>query len=175
MRLHYLSGLPSDNCGNLYQILRNAESAQQSKNIECKYFTVTFYKKGTCHIVFHDEVPSDNCGNLYQILRNAESAQQSKNIECKYFTVTFYKKGTCHIVFHDEELLKKFNIFGSQHKGWLPQSYGNKTYENMEPEEQAVIDAFEGRESYEKLMLCPEKYMIDISNQILLGENSKVA
>ena len=120
-------------------------------------------------------LPSDNCGNLYQILRNAESAQQSKNIECKYFTVTFYKKGTCHIVFHDEELLKKFNIFGSQHKGWLPQSYGKKTYENMEPEEQAVIDAFEGRESYERLMLCPEKYMIDISNQILLGENSKVA
>ena len=26
-----------------------------SKEIECKYFRLTFYKKGTCHIIFNDK------------------------------------------------------------------------------------------------------------------------
>lgn len=115
-------------------------------------------------------LPSDNCGNLYQILRNAESAQQSKNIECKYFTVTFYKKGTCHIVFRDEELLKKFNIFGSQHKGWLPPSYGKKKYADMTMEEQSVVDEFEGESAYEKIIADPDRYIIDMNTQLKLTE-----
>ena len=69
--------------------------------------------------------------NLLYILRKAEKEQQSKKIECHYFTLTFYKKGTCHIVFKDLELLKKFNIFGSQKKGWLPPCYGKKKYSDM--------------------------------------------
>lgn len=35
-------------------IMEKAQSAYQSQNIEFKYFTVTFYKKGTAHIVFKD-------------------------------------------------------------------------------------------------------------------------
>lgn len=35
--------------------LQDAERNGQTKNISLKYFTVTFYKKGTCHIVFKDD------------------------------------------------------------------------------------------------------------------------
>ena len=50
--LNYLSGktLPSD----LHSILYEAECSGQTKKIQLKYFTVTFYKKGTCHIEFTD-------------------------------------------------------------------------------------------------------------------------
>ena len=72
----------------------------------------------------------------------------TKNIEFKHFYITCYKKGTCHITFKDEELLKKFNLFGSQRKGWLPPSYGKVSYEDMSEEERAVVDEFEGYESY---------------------------
>lgn len=50
--LNYLSGktLPSD----LHSTLYEAECSGQTKKIPLKYFTVTFYKKGTCHIEFTD-------------------------------------------------------------------------------------------------------------------------
>ena len=32
-----------------------AEAQKNTKNIETKYFTVTFYKKGTAHLVFRDD------------------------------------------------------------------------------------------------------------------------
>lgn len=89
--------------------------------------------------------------NLLYILRKAEEEQQSKKIECHYFTLTFYKKGTCHIVFKDLELLKKFNIFGSQKKGWLPPCYGKKKYSDMTIKEKKVIDEFEGAETYQNV------------------------
>ena len=82
----------------------------------------------------------------------AKEEQQTKNIKLKYGSVTFYKKGTCHIVFENEELLKKFNIFGSQPKGWLPPSYGKKRYSDMDPEEQAVVDSFEGEKAYNEVI-----------------------
>lgn len=86
--------------------------------------------------------------DLSLCLKRAQESGQTRKIRLKYFLVSFYKKGTCHIEFMDEELLKKFNIFGCQRKKWLPPGYGKKTYQEMEPEERAVIDDFEGRESY---------------------------
>lgn len=97
---------------------------------------------------------------LRERLRTAEKANQTRKIPLKYFTVTFYKKGTCHIEFTNLELLKKLNIFGSQKKGWLPPSYGKKAYEAMSQEEQDVVDAFEGRASYEKIMAQPSHYLV---------------
>ena len=73
--------------------------------------------------------------DLEESLKFAEEYGETKDIQLKYFTVTFYKKGTCHITFNNEELLKKFNIFGSQHKGWLPPSYGKKSYKDMTAKE----------------------------------------
>lgn len=85
----------------------------------------------------------------------------TRNIPLKYFTVTFYKKGTCHITFTNERLLKKLNIFGSQRKGWLPKGYARKRYEELNAEEQAVIDSFEGREAYNDTVMESQYYLFD--------------
>ena len=103
---------------------------------------------------------------LQDRLQAAERANQTKKIPLRYFTVTFYKKGTCHIEFTDLELLKKLNIYGSQRKGWLPPSYGKKTYESMSLEEQKGVDAFEGKKSYEKVMEHPSYFLLNAQTLI---------
>lgn len=50
---NYLAGCPGASIHIPY-ILKRAEDAGQTKNISCKYFDLTFYKKGTVHIVFKD-------------------------------------------------------------------------------------------------------------------------
>ncbi len=106
--------------------------------------------------------------NLGSCLQAAENNGQTKNIETKFFTMTFYKKGTCHLVFRDDELLKKFNIFGSQKKGWLPQTYGKKAYKDMEPEEKAVIDSFEGEDSYNATMENKDYFLFNVNKTFAL-------
>ena len=103
-------------------------------------------------------------------LRLAENVGNCKTIDMHYFDVTFYKKGTCHIRFKNKELLDKFNIFGSQRKGWLPPSYGKKHYSEMTKEERNVVDEFQGEEEYEQVMIAPENYIIE-SKQLLLSYN----
>lgn len=110
--------------------------------------------------------------NLEESLKFAEEFGETKNIQLKYFTITFYKKGTCHIVFNDDELLKKFNIFGSQHKGWLPPSYGKKAYEDMTTKEKAVVNEFEGEKEYKKVMNNSRYYLFDGNNLNLLEEKA---
>ena len=78
-------------------------------------------------------------------LRGASSAQ---NIQLRYFNATFYKKGTCHIEFTNEDVLKSFNLFASQKKGWLPPSYGKKSYRDMSASDKKIVDSFEGEASY---------------------------
>jgi len=107
--------------------------------------------------------------DIEESLKFAEEFGETKNIQLKYFTVTFYKKGTCHIIFNNDELLKKFNIFGSQRKGWLPPSYGKKSYKDMTAEEKAVINEFEGENEYNKVMNNKEYYIFD-TNKILMLE-----
>lgn len=112
--------------------------------------------------------------DLKKSLEFAEQYDETKNIQLKYFTVTFYKKGTCHIVFNNDELLKKFNIFGSQKKGWLPPSYGKKQYKDMTTEEKTVVNEFDGSEAeYDKTMQNPKYYLFD-SNSVLMLENKAV-
>lgn len=110
--------------------------------------------------------------DLEESLKFAEEYEETKDIQLKYFTVTFYKKGTCHITFNNEELLKKFNIFGSQHKGWLPPSYGKKAYKDMTAEEKAVVDEFEGEKEYNKVISNKEYYLFDGNNLNLLEEKT---
>ena len=110
--------------------------------------------------------------DLEESLKFAEEYGETKNIQLKYFTVTFYKKGTCHIVFNNDELLKKFNIFGSQHKGWLPPSYGKKAYEDMTTEEKAVVNEFEGEKEYKKVMSNSRYYLFDGNNLNLLEDKT---
>lgn len=110
--------------------------------------------------------------DLEESLQFAEEYGETKNIQLKYFTVTFYKKGTCHIIFNDDELLKKFNIFGSQHKGWLPPSYGKKSYKDMTAEEKAVVNEFEGEKDYNKVMSNRKYYLFDRNNLNLLEDKT---
>ncbi len=100
---------------------------------------------------------------MVDALRSAHTANKTKNIDTHYFNITCYKKGTVHITFKDDELLKKFNIFGAQHKGWLPPSYGKVTYDNLEPEEQEVVDSFEGEESYNETMANSGYYISGVN------------
>lgn len=112
--------------------------------------------------------------DLRNAIEKAETERQTKNIDLKYFKITFYKKGTCHIQFKNMELLKKFNIFGSQHKGWLPPGYGKKRYEQMDQEEQQVIDEFEGKEEYQKVCANIKYYIFDSSSFMLLEEKENI-
>jgi len=100
---------------------------------------------------------------------DAERSGITKNIQLGHFQVTFYKKGTAHITFLNQHLLDKFNIFGSQRKGWLPPSYGKKLYLAMSAEERAVVDEFEGEESYAKVVANPELYIVETNDLMLLG------
>ncbi len=52
--LNYLDGGLTESA-DLSQILAAAEKAGQTREIQCKYFTVTFYKKGPCHIRFTND------------------------------------------------------------------------------------------------------------------------
>ena len=106
--------------------------------------------------------------DLEKSLEFAEEYGESKNIVLKYFNVTFYKKGTCHITFTNEKLLKKFNIFGAQHKGWLPPSYGKKKYSDMTSEEKAVVNDFEGEVEYNKVMCNTSYYLADTNSMLML-------
>lgn len=106
--------------------------------------------------------------DLEKVLQENLRAQQNKNIECKYFTLTFYKKGTCHLVFKDDDLLLKFNIFGSQKKGWLPGGYGKKAYKDMTAEEKKVIDGFQGKKEYEKVFNNKILYISNLRNSLLI-------
>ena len=112
--------------------------------------------------------------DMEAILKKAKEDGQTKKIPLKYFTVTFYKKGTCHIEFTNEELLKKFNIFGSQRKGWLPPSYGKKGYKEMDPEEQAVVNEFEGEQEYSKVIGNTGYYICKAENLMLLGSGEEL-
>lgn len=50
---NYLDGSITENI-SLETALTNAENNYQSKDIITKYFKITFYKKGTCHLVFRN-------------------------------------------------------------------------------------------------------------------------
>lgn len=112
--------------------------------------------------------------DIKAVLTQARETGQTKKIPLKYFTVTFYKKGTCHIEFTNEELLKKFNIFGAQRKGWLPPSYGKKGYKEMEPEERAVVDEFEGEKSYSEVVSNTGYYICETSSLLMLGNGEEL-
>lgn len=80
-------------------------------------------------------------------------------------------RGTCHLEFTNEELLKKLNIFGGQHKRWLPPGYGKKNYQQLDPEEKIVVDEFEGKESYEKTFANAEYYIYKPNSSLGLLED----
>lgn len=100
-------------------------------------------------------------------IKEADSAHDFSSMDLRYFETTFYKKGTCHIRFKDDKLLEKFNIYGSQRKGWLPPSYGRKAYREMDPEERRVVDEFQGEEKYNEVVKDTDFYLKAESPKLL--------
>ena len=104
-------------------------------------------------------------GNIFEI---ANRLKQTKDIETKYFFVTFYKKGTAHITFKDERLVEAFNIFAARNKNWLPPCYGKVQYEEMQPEEKAVIDDFQGKTAYNDVLAHKAQMLYEVPHQLML-------
>ena len=108
--------------------------------------------------------------DIERVLEMAKREGQTRNIESRYFTLTYYKKGTVHLTFKNAELLKKFNIFGSRKKAWLPPCYGKKHYDEMTPEEKQVIDEFEGSAAeYEKTLAEKDYYLRGAGNLLTIA------
>ena len=101
-------------------------------------------------------------------LKVCQERQETRKLQFRFFDVDIFKKGTMHIKFRDEELLKRFNIYGCQHKGWLPPSYGRKPYTEMNAEEQHIIDEYEGRQEYEKVYADRENYILGVGQKMFL-------
>jgi hypothetical protein len=67
---------------------------------------------------------------------------------------------TLHLEFKNMDLLSKFNQIAAKSKNWLPPTYGKVKYNDLSKEEKQVIDEFEGKESYNKVMTNPSYYML---------------
>lgn len=106
--------------------------------------------------------------NLEAQLKISINSGHTRNIHLKYFDISLYKKGTARITFRNPELIDQFNIFASQQRGWLPPSYGKKKYKEMSPEEQAVINSFQGEADYMKVMNDPDRYLFSESKVLCL-------
>ena len=111
--------------------------------------------------------------DLKLTLKCALDTGKTRSIHFKYFDISLYKKGTVHITFRNEELLKRFNIYAAQNRGWLPPSYGKKKYNDMDSEEKSVIDSFQGKEDYAKVLAQPSKYFFSEKQVLSLLEQKE--
>lgn len=102
----------------------------------------------------------------------ANKQQKNRNLHFKYFDASIFKKGTCHLKFTDEAVVDALNIYVGKHKNWLPPSYGKVAYDDMSAEEKAVIDDFQGREEYEKVLANPDKFLFETTGMLALPEST---
>lgn len=109
--------------------------------------------------------------NLERTLNIANNCGITKNIHCKYFDVTFYKKGTVHIKMHPEtqRIIDALNIYVARGRKWLPPHYGKAKYEDMDEKSQQVIDEFQGKDEYSKVLENPTHYLYEVSSESLMA------
>lgn len=93
-----------------------------------------------------------------------------KKVEFKYFVVDFFIKGTMHLHFKDMAMVGRLNRFVGLKRNWLPPTYGKKSYEEMDFEEQTVVDSFEGAKVYKKVAQDSKNHLLDlkIGGQLLI-------
>jgi hypothetical protein len=106
--------------------------------------------------------------DLMSILQQAEAVGQTRNIECKYFKIDLYKKGTTHIKFTNPKLVEKLNIYAARNRNWLPPNYGHATYAEMQPEEQAVVNGFQGKAAYAEVLERKEYYLAEPTQAVAM-------
>ena len=93
----------------------------------------------------------------------------TQKIQLKFFTATFYKKGTVHLIFNCPELIERFNIYAARQRGWLPPCYGQKAYKDMNDEEKAVIDSFQGEVAYNEVISEADYYLSPVvGNNVMM-------
>lgn len=133
-----------------YSIIRTMSDLEKS---------LDFLNRGT--VAFREDIE-------YEVERAERSGRNTMHFT--YFDATFYKKGTCHIKFHEEArpIIDRLNIFAARSRAWLPPSYGRKHYEDMSEKEKEVIDEFQGRDEYEKVVQAPANYILDGASMALL-------
>lgn len=168
--IHYYSGWKSNSSFKINKRVIIPLSAYSSITNRLDY-SYKFYEKlkDIEHIFNYLDGGITEDLDLKEILNKAQNGRQTKNIVTKYFSINTFKKGTTHVTFLNEELLQKFNLFGSLRKGWLPPTYGKCKYENMTDEERNVIEEFEGKESYNKVMKNLDYYLYNPSQILMLG------
>lgn len=90
---------------------------------------------------------------------------QTRDIELKYFTVSFFKKGTAHFKFDNKykQVIDRFNYIACSLKGWLPNSFAKKQYNDMTEQEQNVIKAFCGSEEVYTNEVMTKQYLYDFN------------
>lgn len=163
--IHYYNGWKTNSC---YSI--NKKVIIPLNAFSWSTFAYGYEEKiSDMHKVFDYLSGSVEKTDIREILKQANDNKDYSKIPFKYFNLTCYKKGTTHIEFTDLEILKKFNIFGSQRKNWLPPTYGKSDYKNMTAEEKDVVDNFEGEKSYNQVVKNKEYYICDSSKMLLLA------
>lgn len=131
------------------------------KTLSDMSMTLNYLSKGICEL--------EDMERLEFIIKKHFDRGNARNIETEHFILTFYKKGTCHLKFKNQDLLDKFNLFASQRKGWLPPSYGKKSYKEMSEEEQQIVNEFQGEARYNEIMKNKSAYIIEANQLALLA------
>lgn len=160
--IHYYNGWKTNESWKINKrviIPLNAFSTWDSK-FECDYKVIEKLSDIEKALSYLDG-GINNHDNLIETLELHKKTGNTKKINLNYFMVTFYKKGTCHIQFTNQDLLSKFNLYGSRKKGWLPPSYGHKPYTEMNEEERSIIDDFQGYKDYERVMSNRDYFLSD--------------
>ncbi len=164
--IHYYNGWKTNQCWKINKRVIIPLSAYSWGEFRPNYSAGDKLKDIEKVFDYLDDGQSDHV-DLEVTLKRAQEAGQTTKIPLKYFNVTFYKKGTCHIEFANPDLLKKFNLFGSQKKGWLPPSYGKADYDDMAQEEKTVIDSYEGEAEYRKVMKNKDYFLCKVGLPLL--------
>lgn len=67
----------------------------------------------------------------------------TKKIESEFFIANIYKKGTIHLTFKDKDVLRRFNIFCGKKKGFLPDYFAARKYDDMSDQDKNLADVFD--------------------------------
>ena len=107
-----------------------------------------------------DDGRTSEC-SLHGVLERACQEGKTRKIHCKYFDVSLFKKGTMHIQFTNLDILERFNIYAAMNRGWLPPYYGKVRYEDLSEADRGVINEFQGKEGYYKVMSNTDYFLSD--------------
>jgi hypothetical protein len=60
------------------------------------------------------------------------------------------------------------NIYCGKNKNWLPPNYGRTKYSDMQAEERAVVDDFQGEKDYERIYARADFFLAEPTRSVCL-------